>query len=458
MWWRHDDSTILWVISFAGMLAEDNAISGELLQNQIERILRSDEFRNSEVLVRLLQYLADKSASGTADNLKEYTVAIEGLGKPPSYDPQTNSVVRIQAGRLRQKLNDYYRAEGKNDPVLIELPKGHFRLITSQRSLAPIAEEQTAPPGSDVLDNLPEFPPVPPRRFPAKFLVGLLLAIAILACGLFFTWPTLFKHPNDSALAAGWTPELQDLWGPFVTSSRPLIVSIEDPLFVELRSKPGIYYRDRSLNQWKGMQNAPALKVIRKALNNPDIQPSRYYTAFGEISASFLLGRLLDSHAQVFSLSRASQLTWQELADNNVIFIGVQNLFFDQIQGLPIEPQLSAELDGVRNPHPAPGEPDFFADQYTTAPTEQGVVYALVTHLPGPSGNNDIESFTSNRSAGYVGALKRFTDPNFAIVLTQKLKGVAAGRKPRYYQVLFRVKFKDDVPTEITYVLGRALS
>ena len=251
------------------------------------------------------------------------------------------------------------------------------------------------------------------------------------------------------------TPELQELWSPFVTSSRPLIISIEDPLFVELRSKPGIYYRDRSLNRWEDMKNAPAFKAIGKALKNPEIEPSRYYTAFGETSASFLLGRFLGWHAQVISLSRASQLTWQQLADNNVIFIGVQNLFFDQIQGLPIEPQLIAELDGVRNLHPAPGEPNFFADQYTTAPTEQGVIYALATHLPGPSGNNDIESFTSNRSAGYVGALQWFTDPKFAIVLTQKLKGVAGGRMPRYYQVLLRVKFKDDVPTEITYVSSR---
>ncbi len=204
-------------------------------------------------------------------------------------------------------------------------------------------------------------------------------------CGVFLTWSS-FRHSRNSAIVAGWTPELESLWAPFVTSSRPLIVSIEDPLFVELRSNPGIYYRDRSLNHWEDLQDAPALKEIGKALKNPEIQPSRYYTAFGEASASFLLGRLLGSHAQVFSLSRASQLSWQQLADNNVIFIGVQNLFFDQIQGLPIEPQLIAELGGVRNPHPASGEPGFFADQYSTAPTEQGVVYALVTHLPGPLG------------------------------------------------------------------------
>jgi hypothetical protein len=57
------------VISLTGMSGDENAIPGELLQNQIDRILRSDEFRNSEVLLHLLHYLADKSASGAADNL-----------------------------------------------------------------------------------------------------------------------------------------------------------------------------------------------------------------------------------------------------------------------------------------------------------------------------------------------------------------------------------------------------
>ena len=437
------------------MYSEHHAIPGELLQNQIERILHSNEFRNSEVLARLLQYLANKSTSGTADNLKEYTVAIEALGKPSSYDPQTNSVVRIQAGRLRQKLSEYYRTEGKDDSVLIELPKGCFRLITAQRRIESIAEKQPTSPVSEVADSFHEPPSASPRRFPKKLLIGILVAIAICACGAYFVW-TSMKYSKISVSAAGWTPELEDLWGPFATSNRALIVSIEDPLFVELRSKPGIYYRDRSLNHWKDLHNSLPLKVIGKALKDPDIQPSRYYTAFGEAYASLLLGRFLGPHVQIFSLSRTSQLTWQQLADNNVIFVGVQNLFFNQIQGMPIEPQLIPELDGVRNLHPAPGEPDVFVDQYATAPAEQGVVYALVTNLPGPSGSNDIESFTSNRSAGYVAALQWFTDPNSANVLTQKLKSVAGGRMPRYYQVLLKVKFKDDVPTEITYVLGRA--
>ncbi len=430
------------------MLAEDKAVSGDLIQDQIARILRSDEFRNSEVLRRLLLYLAEKSASGEADQLKEYVIAIDGLGKPSSYDPQHSSAVRIQIGRLRQKLTEYYRGQGKDDPIVIELPKGHFRLTYQQRESEAIQPEPIVLPDAHMeKEAQADFVSVPSKNgIYLGVLVGLLLLAGLLA------W-VRSKEASSQTMLSG---ELEALWSPFMNSRRPLIVSIEDPLFVELRSNPGIYYRDRSLNQWADVEKSEPIQILGKALKNPDIQPSRYYTAFGEVEASFLLGRLLGPHVR-YSLSKSSQLSWQQLADNDVLFVGVQNLFFEQVQGLPIEPQLIPELQGVRNLHPAPGEPTLFADQYVTAPTEQGVVYALVTHLPGPIGSNEVESFTSNRSAGYVGAVQCFTSPESAKVIVQKLTAQTGGRMPRYYQVLLKVRFKDDVPTETTYVLSREL-
>jgi len=226
---------------------------------------------------------------------------------------------------------------------------------------------------------------------------------------------------------------------------------------VELHSTPGVYYRDRSMNKWSDIEHSQTMQSLSKTLNSSGMQPSRYYTAFGEVQAAFQLGRLLGPRASLFSLGKASQVTWQQMSDNNVIFIGVENLFFEQAGALPIAPQLLPVLDGVKNPHPAPGELPLYTDDYQTAPNETGVVYALVTHLPGPLGSNDVDSFTSNRSAGYVAAVQAFADPKFARTVVEKLKATYGGRMPRYYQVVLRVRFRDDVPTETTYVLGREL-
>src|ERR1019366_369960 len=109
------------------MVAED------VSRAQVERILQSETFRSAEVLRHLLRFLADKSIEGEADQLKEYSIGLDALGKPPTYDPRHDAIVRIQVGRLRQKLADYYRTEGKEDPVGIDLPKGHFKLIWEPR-------------------------------------------------------------------------------------------------------------------------------------------------------------------------------------------------------------------------------------------------------------------------------------------------------------------------------------
>jgi hypothetical protein len=114
-------------------------------------------------------------------------------------------------------------------------------------------------------------------------------------------------------------------------------------------------------------------------------------------------------------------------------------------------------LQGVKNSHPASGEQSLYSDDYQTAPTETGVVYALVTHVPGPLGSNEVDSFTSNRSAGYVAAVQAFSDPAFAATVVNKLKAASGGHMPRYYQVVLRVRFRDDIPTETTYILGREL-
>ena len=435
------------------MLTEEKVEQSGVLFAQIDRILHSDEFRSSDVLRRLLAYLADKAVSGEADQLKEYVIAIEGLGKPSSYDPQHNSAVRIQVGRLRQKLGEYYRTQGKDDEIIIDLPKGRFRLTCRHRQCPaePVALVEST------RTIVPEPLPAVERRrlfqrIPLALVGGLLL---VLVAGAFFglmTW-----RSRSATLVDGLSPELGKLWAPFVNSKRPLIISIEDPLFAEVRSNPGVYFRDRSMNDWKDVVNSPAVKSLTGTLKQTDIQPSRYYTAFGEVDVSFMFGKLLGPHEQNLSLVRTSQLSWQQLADNNVIFVGVQNLFFNQLKGMPIELQLVPELEGIRNINPAPGEPVLYQDKYSTAPSEEGMMYALVTHLPGPLGHNDVESFTSVRSAGYVAAVRWFTDPSFARLLVPRLEQAAGGKMPRYYQVLLKVTFKDNVPTETTYVLSRIL-
>src|SRR6185503_7002277 len=98
---------------------------------QLERLLQSQALHGSESLRAFLRFVVLKSVDNQDGDLKEYTIAVEVFGRNVSYDPRSDSVVRVQAGRLRSKLLEYYATEGKDDKVLIDLPKGHYAPVFS---------------------------------------------------------------------------------------------------------------------------------------------------------------------------------------------------------------------------------------------------------------------------------------------------------------------------------------
>ena len=116
----------------------------EQFSKQIDRLAASRTLHGSESLCRLLRYLAQHAIDQPGTPLKEYQIATEVFGRRTDFDPQSDSTIRVQAGRLRAKVAEYYAAEGENDPVLVELPKGSYLLTFRHRSTPPRPVEGTA--------------------------------------------------------------------------------------------------------------------------------------------------------------------------------------------------------------------------------------------------------------------------------------------------------------------------
>src|SRR5690349_11377959 len=99
---------------------------------QLAKILASPEFVNAERLSHFLRFVVDKNQAGEGNHLKEYVIGIEVYGRNQLFDPRTDSIVRVEAGRLRQKLERYYHHEGLRDPIVISLPKGRYTPVISE--------------------------------------------------------------------------------------------------------------------------------------------------------------------------------------------------------------------------------------------------------------------------------------------------------------------------------------
>src|SRR5450755_2692510 len=98
----------------------------EAIRDQLNRILSSSVFKNSRVLSCFLKFVTDSTLAGKEQEIKEYSIGIHVLSRSKDFNPQLDSVVRINAGRLRRALKEYYYEAGKMDPVLIEMPKGGY--------------------------------------------------------------------------------------------------------------------------------------------------------------------------------------------------------------------------------------------------------------------------------------------------------------------------------------------
>ncbi len=276
-------------------------------QTQIQRILQSKAFRTSEVQRNLLAYLAEKALSGTSDSLKEYTVGLDVFGKPASYDPRQESTVRMHVGRLRQKLAEFYRTEGIDDPIVVDLPKGGFKVTFEPRAEPRPAEPLAAP-----------LAPAPSRSsWYVRETVLVAALLASVACALYYA--AKFRRAEQTVAATPaatvWTPELQQLWAPILNSSRPLMICLSTP--------------------------------------------SVGVTGVGAAHGAFLLGQFLGQRKQDVQLTPSDQLSMPELAMGNVVFLGPAT-GNRQTRAIAGDRQIVLEPSGIRNLKPSRVNPPFF--------------------------------------------------------------------------------------------------
>jgi Tol biopolymer transport system component len=103
-----------------------SAARAEIIRAHLREVLACDAFSNSPKLSRFLEFTVDRTLAGEGDALKEYRLGVEIYGRPPTYDPRTDPIVRVEARRLRSKLSEFYETRASAGPVQIEYPKGHY--------------------------------------------------------------------------------------------------------------------------------------------------------------------------------------------------------------------------------------------------------------------------------------------------------------------------------------------
>jgi adenylate cyclase len=119
--------------------------TADVVRAQLTRILESQSFMQAPMLRRLLQHLVERTLAGDRE-LKEYVVGVEVFDRGSEFDPRTDTIVRAQARRLRAKLDEYYRQDGSEDSILIDIPKGRYLVECRVKATSPDRATDLPPP------------------------------------------------------------------------------------------------------------------------------------------------------------------------------------------------------------------------------------------------------------------------------------------------------------------------
>lgn len=98
----------------------------DIIREQLDKICSRPDFQKSRRLVDFLGFVVNETLDGNTDTLKAYTIGLEVFERPDSFDPITDTIVRVNAGKLRRALERYYLGPGRRDKILISIPKGRY--------------------------------------------------------------------------------------------------------------------------------------------------------------------------------------------------------------------------------------------------------------------------------------------------------------------------------------------
>lgn len=400
---------------------------------QVDRIVSSTTLHGSESLCKLLRYLAEHSVDQPGVALKEYQIATEVFGRPADFDPQVDSTIRVQAGRLRSKLAAYYSSEGSEDPVVLKMPKGSYLLTFHPRTEGKPQLLPTYPSQSVKAKD---------RQSASRLGTLVLVLIALLVVAVGFIGYLLAGRSSGAELHSVQEPApavFATFWKAFLPRSEEPWVIFSNGAFVG-RPETGMRYFDRARD---------SREVILD-----------HYTGVGEVLAVHDLDRVFGSLHRQIRVKRGSLFSLDDAKNHDLIFVGspAENLTLREIPGthefifqrLTTGPR-KGDL-AIVNVHPKTGEASNFLGSPSNGSLDED--YAVVALMRGLDPTESVIILAGTTTLGTQAAVEYVCQQSSLEQLLPQLKLSQKGEVQPFEAVL-RVKIARGVPVESSLVAIR---
>jgi hypothetical protein len=474
---------------------------------QLERILHGRALHGSDNLKAFLRFIVDKSIENQEGQLKEYVIATEVFGRGIGFDSRVDSVVRVQAGRLRTKLHEYYETEGRDDRLMIVLPKGQYTPVFAYAqkneernsyneagaandalAIGVVSNPNEAPglaPTGHVNGSAQDVAVAPPvgvvteatrvidpaaRRWRIAALVFALTSVSLGALTIFYRARAVEMSEAVESRARSENNaldrrEVEPLWGELLRSSEPILVVYSNTLFQGTVED--------------GMKLFKPLDAPGSSLGSPSIPQSEtdqskepvteLYTGIGEVMGSYFLGDFFARLGHASRVKRSLLLTWEDLKTENIVVLGspAENFFLRDLPQKqefifkPMPDDNGNKSFGIINANPQPGEQRrYLAKQDGPSRSQISEDYAVVSLLQGLDGKKRMLILAGITTHGTQAAVEYVTKPDYIRDLIRNLNTATAGGPPKLpgnFQALVRVKVNGGVPVQVSYVTHHRL-
>jgi hypothetical protein len=394
---------------------------------QVEKLLASHALHGSESLCKLLQYLATHSFEHPGVSPKEYQIATEVFGRQKDFDPHLDSMVRVQAGRLRAKLAEYYASEGVDDQLVLEMPKGSYGLTFHQRT------HGTGRNHANTSHEAPNNLQVGGRT--SRVLIVTVIALSvILASAVAVAMDRFLNRRVAEARVASDSPDapvaFHVFWKGFLTGPQEPWVIFSNAAFVG-RPYTGMRYYNRARDSGAVILD--------------------HYTGVGEVLAVHALDSVFAKLHQQIRVKRGSLFSLDDAKNNDLIFIGSPSenltlLELPNIREFAFKQITSGSRTGtmeIINFHPESGEPkEFFPSPPDETLTED---YSVVALKRGLNPAHSVLILAGATTIGTQAAVEYVCQQNSLEELLLRLSVSNSGElKP--FEAVIRVKVAKGVP------------
>jgi hypothetical protein len=423
----------------------EDALKEDARWQLIERILATGPFQKSARLRELLRYMSERAIHGHARELTEHNIGTAAFGKAWDYSPVEDSSVRVHARQLRLKLHEYFDGEGREETMIVEIPKGAYTPVFRETKHAEVEPVPVA------LRQMP-VDPVPRSIFSYAIMPWILSGILAAGC-VFLSLRLLDEQPSSAA-----TP--WPLSAVYDGSNKTHIV-IADTNYGMLRI---IGERQGSLEEYLNQDFGQGFKPAH--MNERETRIFNYIsssnlTSYADAMVATTLSNLVFGNRGLISVRSARDLRLRDLQEGNYVFVGSPgsnpwvSLFQNRLNFQEAEGVVGESMKYFVNKQPLPGEQKTYQGLEFTGST--GEDYATISLLPAGSGRGTLLILQGLQQEGTEAAGLFLANENSRELLKQALNIHGNVSKPIYFEALIRTRAVAGAPNATTIVSTRLI-